>query len=142
MNQKSGPESGHPGWALYDRDTITDSLGIELEEIRDGYARTTVRITDGFLNMYGTGHGGLIFTLADTAFGLACNSRGPMAFAQQCSINYIATARPGERLTAICQERSRVARTGVYDASVYGDDGRLIAEFRGISREVRDANGG
>lgn len=122
---------------MHGRDTVATNLGVKLEDARAGYARVSMRIEDHMLNGHGTAHGGYSFILADIAFSYACNGHGQMAFAQSAHITYMTFGRPGEVLTAVSEEKSNAGRNGVYDATVYGEDGRVVAEFRGLSRTVK-----
>ena len=81
-------------------------------------------------------HGGYIFTLADSAFAFACNSYNRIAVAQHNVITYIAPGRLGDRLRADCREVTRFGRSGIYDVHVTDQSGKLIAEFRGVSRDI------
>ena len=125
------------GRAMHGRDTVAQKLGVTLEEVRAGYARVSMPVSEQMLNGHGTAHGGYSFILADMAFSYACNSHGQMAFAQSAHITYMTFGRLGEVLTAISEEKSGAGRSGVYDATVYGEDGRVVAEFRGLSRTVK-----
>mgnify|MGYP003950777163 CR=1 FL=1 len=125
------------GRAMHGRDTVAQNLGVTLEEVRAGYARVSMSVREQMLNGHGTAHGGYSFMLADMAFSYACNSHGQMAFAQSAHITYMTFGRLGEVLTAISEEKSDAGRSGVYDATVYGEDGRVVAEFRGVSRTVK-----
>jgi acyl-CoA thioesterase len=86
------------------------------------------------VNGHGVCHGGLIFALADSAMAFASNSHGLHALAQHCAITFVRPAHLGEMLTAEAVERMRGARSGIYDVRVTGDDGAVVAEFRGHSR--------
>jgi acyl-CoA thioesterase len=80
----------------------------------------------------------MVFALADTAFAYACNSRNAKTVAAQASIVFLDAAREGERLTAEARETALAGRSGVYQVSVRGHDGRVIAEFQGYSRILGD----
>ena len=110
--------------------------GIEIEEVREGYARIRMILRADMLNGHGIAHGGIVFSLADTAFAYACNSRNLTTVAAQASIVFLAPAREGEVLIAECREQALVGRSGVYNASVRTEDGRAIAEFQGLSRNL------
>lgn len=118
------------------RDRVAEWLGIVLEEIAPGRARMTMRVRPEMVNTHGVCHGGLIFTLADTAFGYACNSHNLNTVAAGASIEFIAPARLGDALTAVAQERALTGRTGVYDVEVTDGQGRRIALFRGKSHRI------
>jgi acyl-CoA thioesterase len=130
---------------MMEGDEATRSLGIELADIGPGRARMEMDVTRAMLNGHGACHGGVIFTLADSAFAFACNSRGDRAVAFQCAVTFLAPGRCGDRLVATAEERASAGRTGLYDVRVATSDGRLVAEFRGCSRTIgsfADAPGG
>jgi acyl-CoA thioesterase len=108
--------------------------GLTLQAARAGYARVALAATPEMLNGHGTLHGGAIFTLADTAFAYACNSRNEAAVASQVSIVFLSPGRAGETLLAEAKEVSREGRSGVYQVTVTGEDGRVVAAFQGLSR--------
>lgn len=110
--------------------------GIEIEEAREGYARIRMALRADMLNGHGIAHGGMIFSLADTAFAYACNSRNVRTVAAQASIVFLDQAREGEVLVAEASERALAGRSGVYNVSVRSEDGRAIAEFQGYSRSL------
>jgi acyl-CoA thioesterase len=93
-------------------------------------------IRPDMLNSHGSGHGGMIFALADTAFAYACNGRNLKTVAAQASIVFLDAARAGERLVAEAGEQALAGRSGVYNVSVRGEGGRAIAEFQGFSRSL------
>lgn len=93
-------------------------------------------IGDAMIMGHGIAHGGVIFTLADTAFGYACNSRDIRYVALDVSISFVAPARLGDRLEAVAQERSMRGRTGVYDINVTHASGELVAVFRGTCYRI------
>ena len=113
--------------------------GVEIEEAREGYARIRMTVTAGMLNGHRTAHGGMIFALADTAFAYACNSRNLRSVAAHASIAFLDAAREGELLTAEAREQAVQGRSGVYNVSVTGEDGRAVAEFQGLSRTIGGA---
>lgn len=121
--------------ALWDRDRASRALGIELEEVRPGYARTAMTIVETMVNGHAIAHGGMLFALADSTFALACNSRNVPFVALQCSISYIAAARLGERIVAEAHECSLRGRTGVYDVTLTRA-AETVALFRGVCYRV------
>ncbi|MGI9862620.1 hydroxyphenylacetyl-CoA thioesterase PaaI [Moorella naiadis] len=119
------------------RDTFPRSLGIELLELAPGYARVAMKLQDNMVNFHGIGHGGALFTLADTALGLASNSHGDPAVALTVTINYLVPAHPGTHLIATAEEEHRTRRTGVYRITVATGAGANIALARGtVFRQV------
>jgi acyl-CoA thioesterase len=125
------------GEAMWRADRATKWLGMQLEEIRAGYTRMSMTVTEQMTNGQDYCHGGLIFSLADSSFGFACNSRNQRALAASCSIDFLAPAQLGDRLVAECREQATVGRTGLYDARITNQKGELIALFRGKSATVK-----
>jgi len=124
------------GKGMYEKDRTAHALGMTLLEIRQGYARMSMTVRGDMLNGHGTCHGGLIFTLADTAFAYACNSSNNATVAQSCTITFLASPREGDVLTATAQERQRGRRTGFTDIDIADQNGKLVAVFRGHSYQV------
>ncbi|MFI6264893.1 hydroxyphenylacetyl-CoA thioesterase PaaI [Micromonospora sp. NPDC051006] len=124
---------------MFDADLASRGLGIELIEAADGAAVARMRVTGAMLNGHAIAHGGFVFLLADTAFALACNSRGPVTVAAGGEISFIRPVRADDVLTARATERTRYGRSGIYDVTVTRDDGEVVAEFRGRSRTLADA---
>ena len=123
--------------ALSARDRASDALGMKLIEVRPGYARMQMTVRQDMVNLHGTAHGGLVFALADSAFGYACNSHNKMAVASSCNIDFLRPAHLGETLTAIAVEQALIGRSGVYDVRVENSKGELVALFRGKSTQIR-----
>ncbi len=113
--------------------------GLVIEDAREGYARVRMTLREDMLNGHRSAHGGMIFALADTAFAYACNSRNEITVAQSATIAFLAPAGAGDVLVAEAHEASRSGRSGVYQVSVKTADGRVIAEFTGLSRTIGGA---
>jgi acyl-CoA thioesterase len=122
--------------AMLAGDRMAASLGIEVVDVGPGRATLRMRITEAMRNGVGTAHGGAVFTLADTAYGLACNSHGRVTVSRCAEVIHIAPAHVGDVLVAVAGERSRRGRNGVYDVTVERDDGAVVAEFRAQSRTL------
>lgn len=114
-------------------DKFAQSLGIELLEMRPGYARAAMTLAPHMVNGHGLPHGGAIFSLADFAFAVACNSHGQTALALSMDIHYLSVAPVGGRLIAEAEEVSLSRRTGLYRMTVSTADGRRIAELHGMA---------
>jgi acyl-CoA thioesterase len=117
-------------------DRASRSLGMQLLELSSGAARVQMTVTAEMTNGHGICHGGLIFTLADSAFAFACNSHGESAVAAAASIDFLAPAATGDVLTAEAREFWHVGRTGLCDVVVRRADGTMIAQFRGRSQRI------
>ena len=122
--------------AMAQGDKIHDTLGMERLEVSLGGAVFALDVTQAHANGHGICHGGVIFTLADSAFAYACNSHNDRAVAQHNSITYVAPAKIGDRLTATALELSRTGRSGITDVIVTNQAGETIALFRGHSRTI------
>lgn len=123
--------------AMYDADACSRALGIELLEVRAGYARLRMAVRPEFLNGHQICHGGLIFTLADSTFAFACNSYNVNTVAAGCSIEFLRPVQPDDVLTAEAVEQILSGRNGVYDIRVTNRAGEAVALFRGKSAQIR-----
>lgn len=123
--------------AMWAEDNASRGLGMTIEAVGPGSAALSMIVRPEMVNGHGLCHGGFIFTLADSAFAFACNSRGQRHVAQHCQVTFVAPGRLGMRLTAVAQERQRAERSGIYDITVRDEAGSVIAEFRGHSRAIQ-----
>jgi acyl-CoA thioesterase len=137
----SEPRSDYtpPDTMLRDDRASTELLGMQVVEMSEGHAVVTMEVRDDMLNGHRIAHGGLVFTLADTAFAMACNEEGSVTVSSGAEITYLAPTLPGQTLTATAALRSKRGRSGIYDVAVRSDTG-LVAEFRGHSRTIRNSN--
>ena len=122
---------------MWREDTASKWLGMKFEEVRPGYARMSMPVTQNMVNGHNICHGGFIFTLADSTFAFACNSHNQRAVAASCSIEFLAPAFLGDVLVAEGLEQSLQGRTGVYDMRVTNQKNELIALFRGKSATIK-----
>ena len=122
---------------MYARDRAAQALGITVDAIAPGAAVCRMSVREEMVQGHATCHGGIVFTLADTAFAYACNAYNRATVALGAEITFVAPARAGEVLIATARERNRSGRTGVYDVEVTRQDGTLVALFRGTSYETR-----
>ena len=118
-------------------DRASKMLGMQIDAVTPGSATLSMTIRDDMLNGHDICHGGLITTLADSAFAFACNSYNELTVASGFSIDLLAPGRLGDVLTARCTEVSKAGRTGVYDAEVTNQRGERIAMFRGRSYTIK-----
>jgi acyl-CoA thioesterase len=123
--------------SMYEADACSRALGLELLEVRAGYARMRMTVRPDFLNGHRICHGGLIFTLADSTFAFACNSYNINTVASGCSIEFLRPVQPDEVLTAEATEQALNGRTGIYDIRVTNRAGETVAMFRGKSAQIR-----
>jgi len=123
--------------AMWSRDQAAQGLGMQLVSVSPGRATLRMGVRADMVNGHHICHGGLIFTLADTAFAYACNSYNQNTVASGCNIDFLAPAREGQTLEAVAIERSAAGRTGVYDVEVRVVDGGAVALFRGKSYRIK-----
>ena len=125
-------------------DAASAMLGMQAVEVGTGNATVSMVVRPDMVNGHGTCHGGVIASLADSAFGLACNSHGPVTVAASFSIDFVQPGRLDQTLYAVARQVSRRGRSGIYDVTVRAEDpedGEVIAEFRGRSRSLPDRSG-
>jgi acyl-CoA thioesterase len=125
------------GQAMYESDACSRALGFELLEVRPGYARMRMAVRPDFLNGHRICHGGLIFTLADSTFAFACNSRNLNTVAAGCTIEFLRPVHGNDVLTAEAVEQTLSGRNGIYDIRVTNRAGETVAMFRGKSAQIR-----
>lgn len=118
-------------------DHATKHLGIDVVSVGPGTALLRMTVRRDMLNGHQTCHGGMIATLADSAFAFACNSYNELTVASGFSIDLMAPAHEGDVLTAQASEVSKAGRTGVYDVEVRNQSGTRLAVFRGRSYTIK-----
>jgi acyl-CoA thioesterase len=113
------------------RDAFTAWLGAELVAIGPGACTLRMTVRAEMLNGFGVCHGGITFSLADSALAFASNTHGTVTVSVENSITYPAPAGPGDTLTATATEESAGARLAFYRVAVSKDDGTIVGLFRG-----------
>jgi acyl-CoA thioesterase len=116
---------------MFAHDRASRALGMEVLAVAPGAATLAMRVREDMLNGHDICHGGLIATLADSAFAFACNSYDELTVASGFAADFVAPARLGDLLTA------KTGRTGVYDAEVTNQRGERVAIFRGRSYTIK-----
>ena len=128
-------------------DAASRMLGMVVAEVGPGTAVVTMTVREDMVNGWGSCHGGILATLADSAFAVACNSRGTVTVGAGFDITILAPAALGDELVATAAERALRGRSGVYDVTLTRvgseevEDG-VVAEFRGRSRSLGRPNPG
>jgi acyl-CoA thioesterase len=110
---------------------------MRMVSVTPGGAVLQMTVREDMLNGHDILHGGLITTLADTAFAYACNAYDELTVASGFSMDLMAPGRLGDVLTATAHEVSKAGRTGVYDVEVRNQTGQRLAVFRGRSYTLR-----
>ncbi|MBW4048418.1 MAG: hydroxyphenylacetyl-CoA thioesterase PaaI [Proteobacteria bacterium] len=119
------------------QDHAARALGIEIVTVGPGSSRVRMPVRQDMMNGFAMCHGGLIATLADTAFAYACNAYNEITVASGLSIDFIAPAKLGDVLEATCVEQALSGRTGVYDVVVSNQRAERVALFRGRSYRIK-----
>ena len=123
--------------AMWSRDRAAQALGMRIDSVAPGRASLSMPVRSDMVNGHHICHGGLIFSLADTAFAYACNSYNKNTVASACHIDFLAPGMENDTLDAEAVERSQSGRTGVYDVTVKSrQTGKTIALFRGKSYRI------
>jgi len=119
--------------AMMQRDRASAALGMTVRYDAPGEAEVSMTVRDDMTNGFGITHGGLVFTLADTAFAIACNEDDQVTVAIGADISFLKSTRAGDVLTARAVRRIRSGRAGLYDVTVTDQEGDVVAEVRGRS---------
>ena len=116
---------------LMARDRFSQWLGIEVLESAVGRSVLRMTIRDDMVNGFGTSHGGILFSLADSAFAFATNAGGVLSVAIDCTVSFPVAVRPGDVLTATAIEQSTTKRLAFVDVTVRNQDDVIAGHFRG-----------
>ena len=112
-------------------DLFSQWLGISIIEIREGYSKIKMTVRSEMMNGLGTVHGGIAFSLADTCFAFACNSRNNLSVALDTSINFLKPVHVDDNLIAEAQEMHNGKSTGLYHITITNQKAHVIAFFKG-----------
>ncbi|MFZ5547257.1 MAG: hydroxyphenylacetyl-CoA thioesterase PaaI [Pseudomonadota bacterium] len=123
--------------AMWQGDRASKALGMRIEAIGPGTATLSMTVREDMLNGHDICHGGLVTTLADSAFAFACNAYNEVTVASGFDVNLVSAARLGDVLTARASEVNKAGRTGVYDIDVRNQRGERVAAFRGRSYTMK-----
>ncbi|MER3465006.1 MAG: phenylacetic acid degradation protein PaaD [Chitinophagaceae bacterium] len=116
---------------MMDHDAFSQWMGIEVLDIKEGYSKIKMTIRKEMVNGFGIVHGGITFSLADSAFALACNNRNNLSVALDVTITFTKAVAIGEELTAEAKEVHNGRSTGVYLITVINQKGEGVALFKG-----------
>lgn len=117
---------------MLQHDRFSQWMGVEVLEIKEGYSRIRMQIRDEMVNGFGIVHGGITFSLADSAFAFACNNRNQLSVALDTSINFIKAVQVGDVLTAEAIELHSGQSTGLYQVQITNQHQQLVAVFKGL----------
>ena len=118
-------------------DGASQMLGMRIVQVDVGHAIVEMEIRGDMINGHGTCHGGMIFTLADSAFAFTCNGTNVVTVASGCNIEFVIPARLGDVLTAEGREVAVQGRSSICDICVTNQDGKTVALFRGRGHRIQ-----
>lgn len=116
---------------MMENDLFSQWLGIEVLEIKDGYSKIKMTVREEMINGFGIVHGGIAFSLSDSAFAFACNNRNNLSVALDTSINFTKPVHVGDVLTAEAKELHNGKSTGLYHITVTNQRDHVVALFKG-----------
>lgn len=116
---------------MVDKDEFSRWLGIKILEIKPGYSKIKMKVRKEMLNGFGTTHGGIIFSLADSALAFSSNNYGRIAVALETSIAFPKPVNEGDELTAVAEEQSKGNSVGIYNVIVTNQHNVKVGIFRG-----------
>ena len=117
---------------MMEHDLFSQWLGISIVEIKEGCSKIKMTVRSEMINGFGIVHGGIAFSLADSAFAFACNSRNILSVALDTSINFIKPVQVDDVLTAEANELHNGKSTGLYHITITNQQEHLIAQFKGL----------
>jgi acyl-CoA thioesterase len=117
---------------MYNNDPFSKLLGMELLEINEGFCKLQMKVSNDMLNGFGIAHGGITYSLADSALAFASNSRGIQSVSIETSINHLSKVVEGDTLTAITEEKNLTGRTALYLINIINQHQQSVALFKGI----------
>lgn len=117
---------------MMQHDLFSRWLGIEVLDVHEGYSKIKMTVRTEMINGFGIVHGGIAFSLADSAFAFACNNRNVLSVALDTSINFIKPVHAGDVLTAETKELHHGKSTGLYHININNQKDHLVAQFKGL----------
>jgi len=115
---------------MMENDLFSQWLGIEVLEIRDGYSKIKMTVRKEMINGFGIVHGGIAFSLSDSAFAFACNNRNNLSVALDTSINFTKPVHVGDVLTAEAKELHNGKSTGLYHKTITNQRDHIVCLFK------------
>ena len=116
---------------MIQHDLFSQWLGIEVIHIKEGYSKIKMTVRKEMINGFGIVHGGIAFSLDDSAFAFACNNRNNLSVALDTSINFTKAINTGDTLTAEAKESHNGRSTGLYFITIINQKGEQVAHFKG-----------
>jgi len=116
---------------MMEHDKFSQWLGITILDIKEGYSKIQMLVREEMINGFSIVHGGIAFSLADSAFAFACNNRNNLSVALDTSINFTKAVHPGDTLIAEAKEIHNGRSTGLYHITISNQNNEPIAHFKG-----------
>ncbi len=116
---------------MMQKDLFSQWLGIQIIEIKEGYSKLKMLVRKEMVNGFDIVHGGIAFSLADSAFAFACNNRNNLSVALDTSINFIKPVHVGDELIAEAKEIHNGKSTGLYHVTITNQKNHTVAIFKG-----------
>ena len=116
---------------MMQHDLFSQWLGIEVLEVNEGYSKIKMTVRKEMVNGFGIAHGGIAFSLADSAFAFACNSDGKITVALDTSMSFPKAVKPGDILTAEGKRLNQTRSTGLYLIELKNQNEELVGVFKG-----------
>ncbi len=124
---------------MYDQDAFSQWLGIEIVDVSEGYCQLKMKVRKEMLNGFHIAHGGIAYSLADSALAFASNSHGRKSLSVETSISHMVSIKAGDMLTAMTKELSRSDKIGVYLITITNKENQEVAIFKGtVYRTSKD----
>ena len=116
---------------MFDQDAFSQWLGIQIVDVSEGYCQIKMTVRNEMLNGFQIAHGGIAYSLADSALAFASNSNGKKALSVETSISHTVSVKDGDVLTATTEELSLSDKIGVYLITITNNENQKIAYFKG-----------
>lgn len=117
---------------MYANDAFSKWLGIEVIQVSEGRCELKMKVRKEMLNGFAIAHGGITYSLADSALAFASNSHGKKAVSVETSISHTQSVAEGDSLFAVAEEQHRSDKIGVYQVKVSNQEGKVVALFKGV----------
>lgn len=116
---------------MMENDAFSQWMGVEVHEVREGFCRISCRITDKMTNGFGVSHGGILFSLADSALAFSASSYGRVSLAIDNSVSFTRKSEAGETITATSECLNLTGRTGTFQVKIMNEKEQLLAVMKG-----------
>ncbi len=132
MNSEKDIRAGKVVDHMMEHDLFSQWLGVEVLEIKEGYSKIKMTVRNEMINGFGIVHGGIAFSLADSAFAFACNNRNVLSVALDTSINFLKPVHVDDVLIAEAKELHNGKSTGLYHITIINQKNHMVAQFKGL----------